>query len=143
MSAPPEQPPQLESSWLARNWKWFAPVLALLCAGCIAGTFAIMFSVMRASDPYKIALQEARASDAAVRALGTPLTDGFFVLGNIHLTSSAGQAQFEIPVHGPAGQGRIYVEASRTRGVWSFGNLTLVVDGTGQRIDLLEASAKK
>ncbi len=136
MSQPPPLPTNVPPAWFARHWKWFVPVLALATAAVILGFFWFVISVVKQSDAYQIAVARARASPGVVEALGTPITEGFLVLGNIHVTNSAGLAQLEFPLHGPKGEATVYVAAEKAEGVWHFEYLVVEIASSHARIIL-------
>jgi hypothetical protein len=137
MSEPPRR------SWWDRNWTWFVPVgcLSLLVAAAafVAVVAAIVSGAMTSSEPYAHALAEAKASPAVAEALGTPLEPGFFASGSIHVTGPSGTAALAIPLSGPKGKGTIYVEATKSAGVWTYETLLVRVKGSDEAIDLLGA----
>jgi hypothetical protein len=137
--APPPLP--RPPDWFGRNWKWFVPFLVLVAAGVFAGVFAAILGVMKSSDAYQGAMARAGAAPAVTAALGTPVTPGFWVSGNIHVSGPSGQAQLEFPLKGPRGAATIYVEAHKSAGEWRYDTLVVQVTGTRQRIDLLAAKA--
>jgi len=120
----------------------------LLPAGCL-GMFvlltfvafagvAFVMNLIKSSDAYTGAIAAAESSEPVREALGTPLKAGFLVSGSIETSGAGGNASLSIPVSGPEGSGTILVEALMTGGVWEFYTLTVQVDATGERIDLLE-----
>jgi hypothetical protein len=131
------------SNWFARNWKWAAPTGCLLMValvGAFIGTiFFFVFSMMKSNDAYQHSLETARHNPAVVAALGQPIEDGWLVSGNFEESGGAGQANFSIPISGPKGSGTLYVEAKKSAGAWNYSNMVLQVDGSGKRIDLLQA----
>ncbi len=129
-------------SWWRRNWKWVIP---LGCFGVLAGFLAFValivalaFGVLREAAPCQEALEKTRASRSAVQALGEPIEMGWFVIGTVDARGPGGVAKVSIPVHGPKGRGRLYVEATRRTGGWEFQTLTLEVEGRPAPIDVLE-----
>jgi hypothetical protein len=132
-SAPPGA---RKPEWLERNWKWLVPVAAVVFIGAICVFIALLMALMKTSAAYTGALARARSSPAVVQALGTPLTEGYFIMGNIHLVNSSGYANLTIPVAGPKDAATLYAEATKTQGEWHFDVLVLRIDRTGQRIDL-------
>jgi hypothetical protein len=93
---------------------------------------------MKSSDAYKSALARAKADPRVVNALGSPITDGFFVSGNTNVSGSSGSADMTIPISGPKGKGTIYFVASKFMGKWTFSKMVVEIAQTGQRIDLVE-----
>jgi hypothetical protein len=105
----------------------------------IFGTaFGIAFGAMKSSDAYKMALAKAKADPRVVNALGSPITDGFFVWGKTNVSGSSGHADLTVPISGPKGKGTIYFVATKFAGEWTFSKLIVEVANTGQRIDLIE-----
>lgn len=141
MNPPPPLLPPRQPYWLGRNWRWFVPVLVLVVAGFFYGFFSFVIGVMKSSDAYQLAVARAQASPAVIAALGTPITEGFFVSGNIHVTPTAGQAQLEIPLRGPRGAATLFVAAQKSAGTWHFEHLVVQPENSRARIDLSDAPA--
>ena len=132
-----------EKNWLGRNWKWAAPtgclVLVLVVGAFVATIFFFVFSMMKTNETYQHALQSARGDAEVVAALGQPIEEGWFVSGSFEETGASGQASFAIPVSGPKGGGTVYVEAKKAAGQWNYEVMVVEVEGSGDRIDLLDA----
>jgi len=133
-------------NWFARNWPWAVPLGCfggLLCVAGVAGfVFSILFLVfdlIKSTDVCQQALARAREDPAVREALGTPVEDGFFVTGNIHISGTSGKADIAIPISGPKGKGRVYAVARKSAGRWEFSLLEVEIRGTEERINLLEA----
>ena len=93
---------------------------------------------MKTSDVYPEALARAKASDAVVEVLGSPIKDGLFVSGSTNVNGASGEANLAIPVSiGPKGEGTLYVAATKSVGVWNYSSIVLEVKQTKKRIDLL------
>jgi lipopolysaccharide export LptBFGC system permease protein LptF len=120
-----------------RNWKWLVPLLCLAALVCIGGFTVFFEHLIKSSDAYSGALARAKSNPAVIAALGTPIKDGFFVNGTISENDSSGRAYFAIPITGPNGTAKIYVAASRSLGKWHFNDLTVQIDKTQERIDVL------
>ncbi|WP_454828283.1 cytochrome c oxidase assembly factor 1 family protein [Pseudoxanthomonas wuyuanensis] len=129
-----------QPNWWSRNWTWFVPVLAvalaLLFAAAIAGFLALVMGMVKSSEPYQQAMARAQAEPAVSAALGEPIADGWFVQGNININGSSGDASLAIPVRGPNGDGKIYVDAVRAAGAWEYRTLIVELDDGQRRIDL-------
>jgi hypothetical protein len=141
MTDPRTQP---QASWWSRNWKWAAPVgclvllLPLLAlTGFVGAILAIVFGSIKSTDVYEEALARTRSNPAAIEALGQPIEDGWLMSGQINVSGPSGSADISIPVHGPKGEGDLYVVASKSAGRWEYRTLELEVDGREDRIDLL------
>ena len=129
-------------TWFSKNWKWLVPggcLSALVLFGAfLAMILSIVFGSMKASDPYRLAMDRATASPAVAEALGTPVKAGFFVSGNISVDGASGSADLAIPLSGPKGKGPVYVAARKAVGQWPFARLAGEADATRERVDLLE-----
>lgn len=126
--------------WWQRNWKWVVPV-SVVSAICVfvALIFLIVstiFGMVKSTEPYKEALAKAVANPQVQSALGTPVTDGFLVSGNISTAGAAGSASMEIPISGPKGKGNIHVEAKKSAGVWTYSSLEVTIPGQPERVQL-------
>ncbi|MDB6169527.1 MAG: Fungal protein of unknown function [Verrucomicrobia bacterium] len=128
--------------WVQRNAKWFVPAGVLLLAAVIAAFFSFLMGLLKSSEPYQQALARVRSSPAVIAALGTPIEEKFFVRGNIHVSATAGQAQFEIPVKGPKGAATIALAANRAGRLWKFEFLVVQLEPSGGSINLLEPPPK-
>jgi len=60
--------------------------------------------------------------------------------GNISVQNDSGQADLSIPVQGSAHKGTIHVVAKKSEGEWTYNKLTLEVDDSPKRVDLLQPS---
>lgn len=134
---PPEAP---AASWRQRHRKWFlfavAVAVVLVFSGLVALLLHIIVESIKSSDAYVGALERVRTAPAVTAALGTPLEEGYFVRGTIHVSGPTGLAELAIPVAGPKGRAMIYVEATRRQGEWHFDHLIVAVERTRARIDL-------
>ncbi len=112
---------------------------ALTSSGFVVLVLSLTVGLMRNSGAYQQAVAAARADRAVTETLGTPIEEGFFVAGEIHLSDHGGYANLSIPISGPDGEATIYVEADKSGDDWSFRALEVVVHGTGQWIHLGDA----
>ena len=135
-----------EPSWWNRNWKWLVPVGCLSIIAVFAAFITLIlwfaFGVMKSSDVYSQALDKTRNNPAVVSALGTPIEAGFFTSGSVNVSGPSGAAELAIPISGPRGKGTIYLVARKSAGEWSYSQLLVQVEQTGQRIDLLDDRKK-
>lgn len=137
---PPPPPATAAASWRQRHRKWFlfavATAVVLTFSGLVALLLHVIVGSIKSSDAYVGALERVRTAPAVVAALGTPLEEGYFVRGTIHVSGPTGLAELAIPVTGPKGRAMIYVEAARRQGVWYYDHLIVAVERTRERIDL-------
>jgi len=142
---PPLTPTPPRGNWWHRNWKWFVPTgcltliaMAVLFVTCIV---FLVFSVMKSSDAYKIAVARAKSDERVVAALGTPIREGMFSSGKTNVNGPSGEADIAIPISGPKGKATIYALGTKSEGTWSFSKLNVRIDGTGETIDLNETES--
>jgi hypothetical protein len=116
------------------------PVISLSLLALVAGFFALIFfavfNMLKTSEPAKDALAKALANRQVQSELGAPIQEGLIVSGNISTTGASGRANLDIPISGPKGKGRIYVEGSKSGGTWTYSTLEVAIDGKPNRIDL-------
>jgi hypothetical protein len=116
--------------------------LLALFTGFVVLIVSFVFGIMKSSDVYKSALAAARSEPAVEMALGTPIEAGLFVMGNINISGSSGEADLAIPISGPEDKGTIYAVAEKSAGRWIYSILEVEIKTTGERIDLLEQKGK-
>lgn len=142
-TTPPPLPAAPPKGWWSRNWKWCVPLLSAvvltLSVGFMLLIFSAVFGMMKSSDAYRQALQAAREDPAVTAALGEPIEEGWFTMGNINVNGPSGEANLQIPISGPKGEGDIYLEATKSAGQWNYSTLLVRVDGSDEAIDLLPA----
>lgn len=143
MSAPhpPPLPAARRPGWWQRHWRWAVPLLCLLCASLLVGAILLfmsaLFGMMRSSDVYTIAMQRARDNPQVIEALGAPIEPGWYLTGEMNTSGASGNANLQIPISGPNGEGDLYVEAKKSAGRWDYRTLIVDIDGRTAQIDLL------
>jgi hypothetical protein len=128
-----------KATWWNQNWKWFLPVLCfcgVLALGFIALIVFLVSGMMKSSDAYQLPVAAAKTDARVIKAIGSPVEEGFFPTGAISTAGSSGHANLSIRLSGPKGRGTIYVLADRAMNAWNFSNLVFVVEGTSDRIHL-------
>jgi hypothetical protein len=136
---PPPQPQP--AGWWSRNWKWFVPTGCCLTPLILGGAFVaflvlVVFGAMKQSDAYKMAVARAKSDPRVTSALGTPISEGWFLSGNTNVNGASGDADLTIPISGPKGKGTIYAVATKSAGDWTYSKLVVKIDSTGETIDL-------
>ena len=132
--------------WFGRNWKWFVPVtivvLMLLFVGFVGGIMTLVFGAMKNSTPYQHAVAVATHHPQVIRELGSPIEPGWLVSGSINVSGPSGEAKLSIPLKGRLHKGTVYVEATKSLGLWNYQALVVEIEDTQQRIDLLHPPEK-
>ena len=133
----PAQPPR--KGWWQRNWKWFVPTgcLTLIALGVLFVVCIVffVFSILKSSDAYKIAVTRAKEDQRVVAVLGAPIQEGLVPSGKTNVNGPSGEADIAIPISGPKGKATIYAVGTKSAGKWEFSELAVQTDG-GQMIDL-------
>ena len=131
-----------DTTWWQRNWKWAVPGLVVggvsLMVTLGVAIIMLVLTMMKSSDAYKDALARAQADPRVQTAIGTPIEDGWYVIGNINVSGGTGNADLSIPISGPLGSATIWLDARKSQGTWTFSTLLVEIDDTGEDIDLLE-----
>jgi hypothetical protein len=126
---------------LKRNSVWMIGVGTVLFAvACIATIFYSVGTMLRDSDAFHLAVSAAQASPVLLEKVGSPMETGRFISGSIEVSPATGLAELSIPVSGPRGRGKLYVEAHKSAGNWRMSLLQFVGEGTQTPIDLLPAA---
>lgn len=139
----PPLPPQpaRQKNWFDRNWKWLVPSLGILAlvmfGGFILAFFSWITATITSSEAYKVAVQRALESPVVQARLGTPIRVGRFTRGSVNLNGSSGNADLNIPLHGPKADAMIAVIAKKSAGLWTFDTLEVEVEGDDKPIPLL------
>jgi len=124
-------------------------VFVLVGIGCLAAALAVVvligvvvfgvFAVMKQSDGYAASLERVKTHPAALAALGTPIKAGVMVLGSVNVENDSGSADLSYSVSGPNGAGTVSVVGTKSGGVWTYSRMELVLEGSRESIDLLDA----
>ena len=97
----------------------------------------IVFGAIQSSDPYQESLARAKQHSDVQQLLGTPIEEGWFVLGNIEVNNNSGNADLQIPISGPKGSGTISVVATKIGGKWEYSWMQVESPTLEEPIDLL------
>lgn len=144
MDATIPMPPR--KNWFNRNWWWFLPLVIglplLLIVSFIGGIILLVFTMITSSQPYQDAVSMARQNTQVQQILGTPIEEGWLVMGNIETSglgaNSSGMADLSIPIYGPASEGSLYVYATKQAGQWTMHEVTLHYGPNGyNQLDLI------
>src|SRR5207302_9900023 len=139
----PAQPPR--KGWWQRNWKWFVPTgcLTLIALGVLFVVCIVffVFSILKSSDAYKIAVTRAKEDQRVVAVLGAPIQEGLVPSGKTNVNGPSGEADIAIPISGPKGKATIYAVGTKSAGKWTFSKLAVQVEGSDETIDLNESSS--
>ena len=143
---------QTRPGWFKRNWLWFIPLIILLPVFCCCGGGgALMWfgiSEIQNIPPYQDSLTAAQSNADVQLALGSPIETGGFMGfptdgSNLDIQYNTNGTTFigHIPITGPNGNAKIYVEANSTDSVnWIYTSQEVQLND-GTIIDLLPAGS--
>jgi hypothetical protein len=106
----------------------------------IAFLGVVVIGSFRSSDPYQQAVRRAQSDPRVAAVLGQPIEIGWFISGSINTENDQGTANLTIPISGPRGKGKIYIEGVKKRGRWTYSEM-IVTPEKGEEINLLEGDA--
>jgi hypothetical protein len=127
-------------SWLARNWFWLLIAAAVCGVVFLFGIFSLIVGAIRGSDVAKEAVARAQSNPIVVQRLGTPISEGWLVLGSINVSGASGNADLAVPLSGPRGKATVYVRARKVMGKWKYSFMQAAIEGSDRRIDLLASA---
>ena len=133
-----------QPSWWKRNWKWVVPVggCFTLIIGAIILFSSIYFGVsniMEESQPYEYALELINKDEQLIEVLGSPIEKGGMFQGNISWTNGNKVAKITVPISGPKGEGKLFIDATGEDDEWNYHEIRVEVND--QEFDFLEESS--
>jgi hypothetical protein len=128
--------------WFKSNWKWFVPIAILSCfvpvtTGILTAILLTCFVAIRSSKIFKLTVATVQTDKQVIHLLGSPITPGLLVLGNISRRASGTMVNLTIPLSGPQGNATVFAVASKKDDQWIFSSLQLQCKDHGPRINLL------
>lgn len=131
-----------ESSWL--RTLGLCVLVLLGAAAFVASLLVFIEGKVKSSPVYQTSAAQAHISPAVLKILGQPITEGWFVSGQVtEFSDGGGRATLAIPLAGPKGKGTLRVEARRQAGNWRFSILRFVTAGRSSTVDLLSEQTGK
>ncbi|MFC1745488.1 cytochrome c oxidase assembly factor Coa1 family protein [Candidatus Riflebacteria bacterium] len=98
--------------------------------------FLLITFILKSSTVYKEALSKTKADARVVKILGSPIQEGFLVMGKIkNAWFPGGYAWLTIPISGPSGKGTLYVKATSDGQKWDM-KLVVKIKATGDSIEV-------
>lgn len=134
-------------AWQNRTWRsvehfkksqkrWGIAGLLLVCVGLPPLILSISMG-MKSSDAYTMSLAQLQHNQRVIKLLGEPVEAGFFVSGNISVSTAGGQASLGYLVSGPKGEATAYVYAVKELGLWKLIELGVYSEALQRRIILI------
>jgi hypothetical protein len=110
-------------------------VLAAFTAFAVA-MFFMVTGMLKQTDAYRMGVEALEANTQMMEQLGPPVSTGF-PNGHVNTSGASGEAELAIPVFGEKAKGTLYVQASKSMGVWKLDHVELVVEGSPVRKNLI------
>jgi len=132
-----------KKSWFGRNWVWAVPLGGCLTLIIVIVAFfgAVIFGVSEmfsGSEPYQVAVEQASKNELVIEVLGEPIETDGIMNGKIDFENDEGTADFSIPLAGPKGKARVYIEGTKSEGEWTYQRLYVITKESEEQIDLLD-----
>lgn len=136
------------SEWAWRNKKWdsvehFQRVQRKWAIAAITFTIAMILGVaalvsavfyyMKTTEPYLTSFEMISSDSNVIEAFGTPIESGF-VSGKRSTKNSSGEASLSYSITGPNGSGKVYIDATNTRDLWTTDCLEVVLPDSSRRM---------
>lgn len=114
-----------QPSWWKRNWKWVVPVggcftLIIGAVILVASLYFGVTSIIEESQPYEYAFKLINTDEELVDVLGSPVKKDGMVQGNINWNNGNKSAKMVIPIAGPKGSGKLYIDATGEDDAWDY-----------------------
>jgi hypothetical protein len=96
---PPPPPARTTPTWMLVTSITTAILVGI--ALFAVGLFSLIEKSFRSSTPYAMALDRAQSSPCIAKTFGQPIVAKGFISGNLSTNNDSGEAELEIPIHGP------------------------------------------
>lgn len=143
----------IKKSWQKRNWKWFAPLSALvflLLFGLTlsAGNEGNLMDIVNAySDNilYEKAIEKANKNHHVVEVLGTiePLDRIAILEGNTVYSEDKNSVELTVRVKGNKGKGKMDINAVKVGNEWNYKTITIRTKKPKEVIEVLNQTTQK
>ncbi len=98
-------------------------LLVLGCGVCGGLFFASIFSLIKSSTPYEMALAEVQRDPQVIEWLGEPIEASWWATGNLEIHNHDGRADLDFKVTGPRGSADVHTLAVMSEGKWKLTKL--------------------
>lgn len=116
-------------AWKNRDWrdiehfkstqrKW--SIAGFIVLGLLISLIYGVFSLLKSSEGYQLAMQEIRASQSVTERIGSPIKEGFFPTGRVNWNGENGLAEFRISLTGSKGKAVAVTRSVKTAGAWKL-----------------------
>lgn len=119
--------------WLERYGFYVGVIAAMILFSVIvAGGSGLLFfynQAMKSTPIFQEVLAQVKKNEMMQKSLGKNLREGWLVSGSIQYQGTNGLADFQFPIAGDQGQGRVKTKAIMKDGVWDIQSIQFTKDG--------------
>ncbi|HBO43478.1 MAG TPA: hypothetical protein DD670_06020 [Planctomycetaceae bacterium] len=137
----PQQKPQ--RSWFGRNWWWVLILVFVggfvLCSGICGGFFCLVIQGLRSSEVYQMSLAAVTKDPVVIEKLGEPITDNWFIGGEMNVNNDQGDARLQSSIQGPKGAASVTTVARRIGGKWGLTQIEVTFSDGERHVIQLDA----
>jgi hypothetical protein len=83
---------------------------------------------MEESQPYEYALELINKDEQLIKVLGSPIEKGGMFQGNISWTNGNKVAKITVPISGPKGEGKLFIDATGEGDEWNYHEIRVEVN---------------
>lgn len=116
-----------------RNWARAGLIVLLAFLALIYG----VMTMMKNNDAFRMSMAKISSNERVIAEFGEPIEAGWFVMGNISINGSSGEADLSIPISGPKCEGRVTSRASKVAGEWNIHLLIVQSECSAEPIILI------
>ncbi len=138
-------------AWQNRTWrdvehfkktqkKW--SIAGAILVFIVLPLFVISISSMLKGEAFDLSLKAINSNNEVVQLIGTPIEPGFFVMGNIQISGSTGQASLQYSISGPKGEAVAYVLANKEIGQWNLNEVIVYKEEQDLKIQVIAPKQK-
>ncbi len=100
------------------------------CIAFVVGILALIFVPLRTNPVYRMGVELAKNDPAVIELLGSPVKDGFFVIGQTHgYFYGDDTANLQGSISGPKRHGLLFVYGQGKGDTWKILSMSIRVDG--------------
>lgn len=132
MSTPPPFEERL-LKWMERNGLYVGIMaVGVIFSLVVLGGLGLLFfynQAMKSTPIFQESLAQVKTNDVVRKSLGAHLKEGWLISGSIQYQGTNGSADFQFPIAGEKGLGRVKTKAVMKDGSWEIQSLQLIKDG--------------
>lgn len=134
-----------QKSWFGRNWPWVLPV-----GGCLAVILLFVFGIgaaffgvtkmLKNSEAYEYAVEEATNNEELIAVIGEPIETDGIMQGSINYRNGDASVDIRVPLKGPNGKAFVSIKGEKRDDTWNYEEFYITIKETNEQINLLDKS---